>query len=86
MDRIVVNVHDLEIGDEYPGGTSFMVIAAPVVSTNPQLFPHDDMETDNTCVVVGVQYQDGARGSRLYGPNTYLQVNRPDAWPQRDDL
>lgn len=87
-----MKVGDLRIGDEchldeqrkeYAGrgqryvhsaaGMLFRVINTPFRSTNQQLFWDS---VTQACVVVPVQYFDGARGSRLYDPETELIVRR----------
>jgi hypothetical protein len=88
---ISIPVSKLKIGDQYWGDKVvqeelahnerlvqgphmyWKVIAAPTPSKNQQLF-WDTFSHD--CVVVGVQYIDGGRGSRLYDPNVDIIVRR----------
>ena len=80
---------DLKIGDEWhmdeyskhgerrivrsETGQIWKVIAPPFTSTNTQLF-WDNMS--NECIVVPVQYHDGARGSRLFDTKLQILIRR----------
>jgi hypothetical protein len=68
--------HDWSNGDLMDLLPSFMfvVISEPIESVNTQLFETANSRGD--CVVVGVEYPDGARGSRLYHPDTILTIRR----------
>jgi len=83
-----MKVKDLKIGDQFWGdytsvdgtriihenGLVYKIMAEPSVSVNTSLF-WDSI--DSSCVVVGVEYADGARGSRLFDPEAELIVRRP---------
>ena len=54
-------------------GRVWRVISSPFESVNNQLF-WDNIKSE--CIVVPVEYHDGARGSRLFDPDQKLLIRR----------
>jgi hypothetical protein len=64
--QIEVAVEDLQIDDQH---TDWKVVQLPFESSS-HLFHVAEVRgrSEGTCIVVGVEYSDGARGSRLFRP------------------